>query len=103
MSETKLSRSIQVALESIGCIVVRVQAGTARGVHGGHMELAMPGTPDLWVAAQGFQGWLEVKFAGGVLNSHQEAWHKVARSRGVRVETVRSVEQALRVVTGRVA
>ena len=93
----------QTALESIGCLVVRVQAGDLRGAGGHHVQGAMAGTPDLWVAGggQGFQGWLEVKVPGGVLSSHQEAWHSIARGRGVKVEVVRSVEQALRVVLGK--
>jgi hypothetical protein len=127
-SETQLSRAVQVALESIGCIVVRVQAGELCGAGGHHVQGAMAGTPDLYVIGpsivgtvtrvdpakrmftvdsagprESWNGWLELKLPGGVLSSHQQAWRDLAKSRGVRVETVRSVEQALRVVTGRAA
>lgn len=102
VSETQLSRSIQDALEGIGCLVARVQSGELRGAGGHHVQGAIAGTPDLWVAGhQGWQGWLEVKTPSGVISSHQEAWHSVARGRGVKVEVVRSVEQALRVVLGK--
>ncbi len=108
-SETQLSRAVQAALESIGCIVVRVQAGELRGAGGHHVQGAMAGTPDLYVigprvmtgGGSAWAGWLELKVANGVLSSHQQAWHDLAKSRGVRVETVRGVEQALRIVTGR--
>jgi hypothetical protein len=101
VSETQLSRAIQSALEGIGCLVVRVQAGDLRGAGGHHVQGAISGTPDLWVAGQGWQGWLEVKTPDGVTSSHQEAWHGVARGRGVKVEVVRSVKQALAVVLGK--
>lgn len=110
VSETDLSRKIQVALESLGCLVVRVNSGQLRGAGGHVVKLAPVGTPDLYVIAPRFPsrpgywaGWLEVKAPGGVLSSHQQAWHDMARSRDVRVEVVRSVEGALRIVTGRAA
>jgi hypothetical protein len=59
--ETEISGAIRDALESIGCVVVRVNSGTAPGHGGGFMRLAKEGTPDIWAARRGFQGWLETK------------------------------------------
>jgi hypothetical protein len=101
--EAALSRAIQDALENIGCLVARVQSGTARGAGGHHMRLARKGTPDLWVCGLHWHGWLECKLPGEEPTEGQLKWHRAARSAGVRVEVVRSVEQALRVVTGRQA
>lgn len=101
-SETQLSRQVQVALESIGCVVVRVNSGQLRGSGGHVVKLAKAGTPDLWFAFQGRQGWIELK-ADWRVTEEQVAWHERARKQGVFVVVVRSVEQALRVVTGRAA
>ena len=98
MSETDLSRSIQGALQSIGALVVRVQSGRARG-RVGMVRLAREGTPDLWVAYRGREGWLEVKTPRGRLSAAQEAWHACARQQGSRVAVVRSAAEAVEVVT----
>lgn len=100
IGETELSRAIQDALESIGCLVVRVNSGAARGAGGHYMRLARAGTPDLWVCRLGWHGWIECKLPGEEPSPKQLAWHLAARASGARVEVVRSVEQALRVVRG---
>lgn len=90
MSETALSRSIRKALATLGVWCIRVQASSVSvRVHG-----AEPGTPDLWTPL----GWLEVKTLAGELLPSQVAWHLRAAREGVRVATVRSVEQAVRAV-----
>lgn len=100
MTETALSREIQDALESLGALVVRVQSGTFRGAGGHVVHGAQKGTPDLYVAWRGRHQWLEVKTSEGELSHEQDSWHRFARQQGERVFTVRSVEQALRVVRG---
>jgi hypothetical protein len=94
MSETDLSRSIRLALATLGIWVIRVQSGTHR-VRGGTLHCAEPGTPDLCLPGL---GWLEVKTQGGALEASQVAWHQRATREGVNVAVVRSVEQAVRVV-----
>lgn len=98
MSETDLSRSIQRALEVIGVWVERIQSGEHR-VRGGYLHCASPGTPDLFLPALGI--WLEVKLPNGRLEASQELWHARARSEGIPVFVVRSVAQAVNVVTER--
>jgi len=93
MSETDLSKAIRDALTRRGFWVERIGAGGYRGRAVG----AKPGTPDILIIAPVY-AWLEVKTETGRLSDHQVAWHDRARSFGVRVEVVRSVEGALRAV-----
>jgi hypothetical protein len=98
MSETDLSRSIRLALATLGVWVIRVQAGTIPALYGAtrrYIHCAAPGTPDLCLPAL---GWLEVKTDAGEPSPVQLAWHTRAAREGVRVAVVRSVEQAVRVV-----
>lgn len=96
MTETQLSRDIQTALRKCGVLVVRVQSGrVAANVHG-----AVKGTPDLWFAWGGHQGWLEVKTPTGKLSAEQRRWHDVATHCGAFVRVVRSVGEAIEAVTG---
>lgn len=101
MSETALSRAIQDALEAMGALVVRVQSGSVPTGRG-YMRLAPKGTPDLYVAWRGRQGWLEVKSVDGWnrVTEEQTEWHERAAKHGVRVAVVRSVEEAARAVKG---
>jgi len=94
MSETDLSRSIRLALTTLGIWVIRVQAGIHR-VRGGTLHCAEPGTPDLCLPGL---GWLEVKAQGGALEASQVAWHQRATREGVNVAVVRSVSEAVQVV-----
>ena len=94
MSETDLSRSVRLALATLGVWVIRVQAGIHR-VRGGTLHCAEPGTPDLCLPALGF---LEVKTDAGELSPVQLAWHARAAREGVRVAVVRSAAEAVRVV-----
>ena len=59
------------------------------------MQLAPEGTPDLYVL--GF-GWLECKSGKGKLRKSQKRMHAFIEMNGERVETVRTVKQALYVV-----
>ncbi len=101
MSETQLSRAIQDALEAMGALVVRVQSGGLR-TPSGYVRLAPAGTPDLYVAWRGSQGWLEVKSVDGWnrVTEDQTEWHERATKHGVRVEVVRSVRAAVDAVKG---
>ena len=96
MSETKLSRAIQDALAKLGVWCIRIQTGKVQLLHGGWMQLAEEGTPDLCLPALG--SWLEVKTGGGKLKKTQVAWHSKAAKYGVRVAVVRSVGEALAIV-----
>lgn len=91
MSETQLSRSIQLALRKLGVWCIRVQAGIHR-VRGGTLHCAERGTPDLCLPGL---GWLEIKTDEGELSDDQVAWHIRAARLGVNVAVVRSVEQAV--------
>lgn len=89
MSETDLQRSIKQALELMGVWVMRIGVNVKRGRAG--TISAEPGCPDLWTE----YGWLEVKLPGEPLLPDQVDWHKKARRKGLNVETVRSVAQAV--------
>lgn len=51
------------------------------------------GSPDLLVVVRGVCLFLELKAGSGV-SPEQRRWHETARAKGVRVEVVRSVEEA---------
>lgn len=101
-SETQLAAQAIGALQKLGALCVRIHSGQAIGRHGGHMQLAKKGTPDWLVVFRGAL-LLEFKRPGEEPTAEQLEWHARARARGVEVYVVRSVEQALRVVTGRAA
>ena len=77
--------TIVEALRIIGCIVVR---------HHGR------GEPDLFVCRNGDWYAIEVKGDKGKLNEEQVKFRARVRSQGSEVHTVRSAEEALRVVRG---
>lgn len=56
------------------------------------------GSPDLFAVVGGVALGLELKSVTGVLSDEQKRWHAAARLRGVRVEEIRSVEDAVRAV-----
>lgn len=94
MSETASSRAIRKALEDVGCIVIRVQAGTIF-LPGRTMHLAAKGTPDMVVLDQrGRTTWLESKTPSNGLSPEQKRWHERARRMGHRVATVRNSTEA---------
>lgn len=96
-SEAEISWAIKRALVSVGCMVVRVQAGHFRA--GGFVQGADPGTPDYCVLTPRAETiWLEIKAAKGELSDDQKRWHERARRMGHRVEVVRSVAEAVEVV-----
>ncbi len=92
MSETDISRAIREALKKMGVWVVRLQSSGRRGPRS--VATGEPGFPDLWTP----YGLLEVKTEKGKLSPEQELWHSRAKAEGVNVATVRSVEEACRVV-----
>ncbi len=98
MSETDISRAIQKALRSLGCMVVRVHSGAFRvGSH--WVKAAEAGCPDyICLTTDARTIWLETKTATGKLSDEQIAWHERARAMGHRVVTVRSVAEAVAAV-----
>jgi hypothetical protein len=101
MNETDLQRAILQALSARGWWAQRMNAGSRRVQSKREkreymVRLAPPGTPDILVLKP--YGWLEVKTAMGELRASQALWHRAARSRGVRVATVRSISEALQTV-----
>lgn len=94
MTETELSARIRDSLKVLNFWVMRIQSGSVRARHG-VVRLAEPGTPDLHLVEHG--AWLEVKRPGKALNANQIAWHKRAKKAGVRVHTIDSVGEAVRV------
>jgi hypothetical protein len=101
--ETALVRSILQALPALGIWCWRVNSGVT--VLGGGKSRrvirgAPPGTPDiLGVLPTGRMFGLEVKTERGKLQPSQIEWHAQAERFGVRVSVVRSVEQAMAIVT----
>ncbi len=95
-SESAIQRAILDALLVAGAFAFRVQAGKVK-VRGGYMTLCPPGTPDILVVVppNGHLLGLECKAITGELRESQIAWSAKARARGVTVETVRSVDEAL--------
>lgn len=94
MTETQLSRDIRRALETCGVWVIRTQVVGRNGARA--CATGERGMPDLCLP--GF-GWIEVKVGGGKLSADQIAWHSKAARYGVRVATVRSVSEAIKVVS----
>jgi hypothetical protein len=95
MTEAELQAEIRGALEAVGFWVERMQSGKAK-VRGGYARLATKGTPDLLLVAPVY-GWLEVKRPGEALNDNQIKWHARAKQAGVKVWTVDTVDEAVRV------
>lgn len=103
MSETELVKSILSALPALQVWCWRVNAGVTVLGHGKARRVirgAPAGTPDiLGVLPGGRLFGLEVKTERGRLEDSQRKWHAVAEAFGVRVSVVRSVSQAMAVVT----
>jgi hypothetical protein len=98
MSESNLQSAIISALRAIGCLVVPNVVVTHRGRPTG----CGTGSPDLFVAIPPqWSVWLEVKTEEKTskLSAEQVKLHAEWRRAGVRIETVRSVHEAVAVVT----
>lgn len=88
MSEARLQTSIKKALESIDCIVQKIQPPPV-------------GVPDLLIIYEpGKHFWGEVKTPTGQLSKAQQAYHHLLRLKHENVYTIRSVEYALKLVDG---
>ncbi len=100
MSEAALQRAIADTLAYHGFLVIRVNSGLARGLHGdGAVQLAPAGTPDLLaVPPQGAPWWLEIKTPTGQVRPAQKRMHEELRGRGQPVYIVRSIDQLLRLL-----
>jgi hypothetical protein len=97
MSETSLSKSIRLALNAAGFWCIRI--GSLKVKKGKRMiRSGEPGVPDLAVLSP-CTGWLEVKRPGEDLSDDQKTWHAKAARAGVRVAVVRSVREAVEVVS----
>lgn len=96
LSESTIQRAILDALLAAGAFAFRAQAGKVK-VRGGYMNLCPPGTPDILVVVPpaGLLLGLECKALTGELRESQIAWRSKAQALGAKVETVRSVEEAL--------
>lgn len=96
LSESTIQRAILDALLAAGAFAFRAQAGKVK-VRGGYMNLCPPGTPDILVVVppRGHLLGLECKTLTGELRESQIVWATKARARGVTVETVRNVDEAL--------
>jgi hypothetical protein len=93
MSETDIARLSREAISKLGIPCERVNSGSHR-VKRGYLHLATKGTPDCWSAL----GWLEFKLPGEKLSPEQQAWHRRAKTWGVRVEVSHSVEETVAIV-----
>ncbi len=89
--ETLRQRAIIKALRTAGYIVMRTHAGKVK-VRGGYMQQNEAGTPDLHVVPGTY---LETKTEDGDLSADQRKMHAKLRRAGGRVETVRTVADAL--------
>lgn len=85
MLESRLQASIKRALESLGCLVFKVDPPPV-------------GVPDLLVVyTPGKHFWLEVKTPTGRLSKPQIAYHKLLALRNEPVSVVRTKDEALSV------
>lgn len=89
--ETRLQAAIVSALEQLGFVAVRVQAGKHK-VKGGWLQCAEPGTADLYVTRM---GWRECKVPGKKPRANQLKWAAKMRAQGENVGTWWSVEEAV--------
>ena len=94
--ETALQKRIQVALERLGIWVIPMAVTGKRSNRS--VRTGEPGLPDLCLPTL---GWLEVKIGKNDLSEDQKLWHVKARDHGVWVETVYTVEDAIRLVRER--
>jgi len=109
MSERELQRAIIHAIELSGLgHPIRMNAGTMWAANkstgkAAPYRVGEAGTPDILVMlTQGQVVWFEVKTAKGKLQPSQVAWHERARGMGHAVFIVRSQQEALAALTGRV-
>lgn len=93
MGETELQKAIVSALTQNRVWVIRTQVSGRRGSRS--VATGEPGMPDLYLPGLGH---LEIKHGTGKLSDVQVEWHERARKAGVKVETVRSVSEAISVV-----
>lgn len=88
MKESKLTRSIQIALQRKGYLVLKI--------HGGPFQQA--GLPDLLVIKKGRAMWLEVKMPGKYATRLQSHWMEKLRKAGCVTAVVCTVSDAIAAV-----
>lgn len=98
--ETAVQRAIIEALQTLGCLVFRLNSGAIDGTdlrgQRMHVELCPPGTPDVMaVLLDGRVVWVECKYKKGRLSPAQVAMHRDLRQRGHLVIVARSVDDLL--------
>lgn len=99
--EARLQQAVCAALRGIGCrvhenIVVRKgRRATGAGKGSPDLLVAVPGVRPRWAE----HVWLELKTDEGVVSQAQRDWHAEAALAGERVHVVRSVLEAVEVVT----
>lgn len=95
-AETKMSADAAEALEKLGFIVLRLQAGRAR-VKGGWMHGNKKGCPDRCaLLSRSRVAFLEAKVGAGKRSPDQEKWHALAKRFGHIVITFWTPLEAVR-------
>ena len=98
--ETDIQQSIRCALSEYG-IVVRMQSGVFYTGQGVPVRIGFPGMSDLMLIGQdGRVSFIEVKSRTGRVSTEQARFIEVVRGMGYRAGVARSVEEAVRIVTG---
>lgn len=101
--ETVLQNKIRIALNPYG-VSMRINTGVYYTESGSKVRTGLVGIPDLVLIQPGGKvTWLEVKTKKGRLSANQKRMHDRLQSMGHRVAVVRSVEEAVKVVTAELA
>lgn len=87
MTESKIESMIVTALEALGCMVVRLQGRGTNGV------------ADLIVHHETLTVYVETKTPRGRISAHQVQFRQQAEAHGIKTFTVRSVEEAVTLVS----
>lgn len=102
MTEHDIQNSIRLRLSELGYAVFRINSGKVRMADGRFFDTGVPkGFSDLIACKNGRIYFLEVKTATGTASPEQIKFLAVMRDRyGCVAEIVRSVDDAVRVVSG---
>lgn len=102
MTEHDIQNSIRLKLSELGYAVFRINSGKVRMSDGRYFDTGVPkGFSDLIACKDGKIYFLEVKALDGRASSEQLSFLAVMRNKyGCVAEIVRSVDDAVRIVTG---